>query len=219
MPKGRAIPRQPGARPRRPDPPAESPEVDPVVQKVAGELTAGWVQIRACTACPRACDERSYGTGHVQAPILLLKDRPSAADLETSNAFTTEAEALGKAFDALGIPLSWLYGSTAVRCGSAAPTLDEVKACVVHLLTEIEAIAPKLIVAFGARAAEAVMALDGRCGLRVPADPPTGAVFRLRPGLDALITEGLPEGISQKEAKRRLWRDLRSVPALLGGTQ
>lgn len=218
MPKGRSIPRQPGSRPRRPEPPAEQAELDPRLRKIAGELTAGWANIHACHACERACDERAYGTGHVEAPIMLVKDRPSTEDLETTNAFTADAEALGKAFDALGIPLSWLYGSTAVRCGSAPATTEQIEACAGHLLAEIEAIAPKVIVAFGARAAEALIALDGRCGLSIPDDPPKGTLLRVRPGLDILITEQLPEGIQNKEAKRRLWRDLQAVPAVVGGS-
>lgn len=216
MPAGRKIPRPESPRPKRPAPPADSGEHDPVLRKVAGELTAGWSQIRTCTACRRASDERAYGTGHPLAPIMLVKERPSGEDLESSNAFTSEAEALGKAFEALGIPLSWLYGATAVRCGDAAASTDEVKACAGHLLTEIEAVSPKVIVAFGSRAAEALIALDGRCGLSVPDELPAGGTVRIRSDLVVLATEALPEGVTQKEAKRRLWRDLRALPALIG---
>ena len=147
---------------------------------------------------------------------MLVKERPSREDLESSNAFTAEAEALSKAFEALGIPLSWLYGATAVRCGDAPASGDEVQACAGHLLSEIEAVSPRVIVAFGPRAAEALAALDGRCGLSVPDELPAGFSVRIRSDLVALVTEALPEGITQKEAKRRLWRDLRALPELVG---
>lgn len=216
MPPGRKIPRPPSARPKRPAPPEDASEHDPVLRKAAGELTAGWAQIRTCTACGRACDERAYGTGHPLAPILLVKEQPSPEDLETSNAFTSEAEALGKAFEALGIPLSWLYGASAVRCGAQPASRDEVHVCAGHLLTEIEAVSPCVIVAFGPRAAEALVALDGRCGLTVPDELPAGRPVQIRSDLVVLVTEALPQGITQKEAKRRLWRDLRALPALVG---
>jgi len=29
-----------------------------------------------------------------------------------------------------------------------------------------------------------------------------------------MVTEGLPEGLTRKEAKRRLWRDLQALPRL-----
>jgi uracil-DNA glycosylase len=145
---------------------------------------------------------------------MLVKEQPSSEDLETTNAFASDAEALTKAFEALGIPLSWLYGATAVRCGSQAATSDQVAACAQHLLAEIEAVQPRLIVTFGPRAAEALRALDGRCGLSVPDELPRGEAIPIRSDLTMMVTEGLPEGVTQKDAKRRLWRDLQALPRL-----
>jgi uracil-DNA glycosylase family 4 len=183
--------------------------------KAAGELSTLWATIRACRACGRACPERAYGAGYPRAPIMLVSERPTKDDLESTNAFTMEAEALTKAFDALGIPPSWLYGSTAVRCGDGPAALDEVTACATHLLVEIEAIRPRIIVAFGTRAVDGLRALDGRCGLTFPAEIAQGEPVQLRSDLVMLETEPLPEGITRKESKRRLWRDLRGLPAHL----
>jgi uracil-DNA glycosylase family 4 len=216
MPPGRKIPRSPSPKPVRPDPPADDVQIDPVVRKAGGELTTGWTHIRECEACERACPDRAFGSGHPRAPIMLVKERPSAEDLESTNAFTSDADALAKAFDALGIPVSWLYGATAVRCGPSAATHDQVAACSRHLLNEIEAVGPRVIVAFGARAGEAVAALDGRCGLKVPADVEQGRPVQIRSDLVLMVTEPLPEGITNRDAKRRLWRDLRALPTLVG---
>jgi uracil-DNA glycosylase family 4 len=147
---------------------------------------------------------------------MLVGERPSASDLESGGAFTDESEALDKAFEALGIPLSWVFGATAVRCGPGAATDEQIAACSVHLLVEIEATEPAVIVAFGAGAVQALRSLDGRCGIRVPDAIPQGEPTRLRPGLVAIATEPLPAGVTQKESKRRLWRDLQKVPELLG---
>ena len=216
MPPGRKIPRPPATGPRRPAPPNDDAQPDAAVRKAAGELMAVWAEIRACDACPRCTSaERAFGTGHPRAPIMLVKEHPSDEDLELTNAFATEAEPLTKAFDALGIPLSWLYGTTAVRCGTQPATSDDVTACAVHLLGEIEAVTPRVIVAFGARAAEAIRALDGRCGITVPEDLAQGTSSQIRSDLALVITESLPDGLTGKEAKRRLWRDLQALPALL----
>lgn len=216
MPPGRKIPRSPSPKPRRPDLPDEEREIDPAVQKAAGELNTGWAKIRACEACERACPDRAFGSGHPRSPIMLVKEQPSTQDLESTNAFTSDADALAKAFDALGIPISWLYGSTAVRCGSALVESHHVAACAQHLLTEIEAVGPRVIVAFGSRAAEGVAALDGRCGIKVPDDVARGKLVPIRSDIVLMVTEPLPEGITQRDAKRRLWRDLRALPAALG---
>ena len=216
MPPGRKIPRSPSPKPPRPDPPHEEREIDPAVRKAAGELNAGWASIRACEACDRACPDRAYGSGHPRSPILLVKEQPSEEDLESTNAFTSDADALAKAFDALGIPISWLYGSTAVRCGSAAAQSHQVAACAQHLLTEIEAVGPRVIVAFGSRALEGIAALDGRCGIKVPDDVSPGGLVPIRSDIVLMVTESLPEGVTQRDAKRRLWRDLRALPSALG---
>jgi uracil-DNA glycosylase len=147
---------------------------------------------------------------------MLLSDRPSEADLDTEGAFAEEASALDKAFAALGIPLSWVYGATAVRCGSGAVTTPQLEACSVHLLVEIEAVDPRVLLAFGPRAVDAVRTLNGRCGVIVPDEIPQGAAVRLRPGLTLIATEPLREGVTNRDSKRRLWRDLQQVPPLVG---
>ena len=217
MPPGRrTIPRAPA--PRRPsrgpsDDDTSSPA--PLVAKAAGELTALAARIRACDACDRAQPRRAYGTGFPRASVLLVSEHPSATDLDTEGVMTAEAEALDKAFAALQIPLSWVYGATSVRCGSAPATSAQIEACAVHLLVEIEAVEPSVVVAFGPRAVEAVRALSGRCGLVVPEEIPQGRAVRLRPGLSLIATEPLPEGVTGKDSKRRLWRDLQLVPELI----
>ncbi len=214
MPAGRSIPRPPPSRPKKPKPPDEG-ELALDIAKASGELIGLATTIRACTACDRSCPERAYGTGYPRAPVMLLKDRPSTADLETSGTFTDEADALTKAFEALGVPISWVFGSTAVRCGDGPATIDQIKACATHVLIEIESVAPRVLVVFGEKALESVRALDGRCGLRVPEEIVRGEVTEIRSDLSLLLTEDLPQGVTQKDAKRRLWADLQRVPALL----
>jgi len=214
MPPGRSIPRPPPSRPKKPTPPSEG-EIPVALQKASGELLALSTRIRACTACDRSCPKRAYGTGYPRAAVMLLKDRPSKADLESSGSLTDEADALTKAFAALGVPISWVYGSTAVRCGDGEATGDQLKACATHVLVEIEAVAPRVIVVFGEKALESLRALDGRCGIRVPDEVPRGEVASVRSDLAVILTEDLPQGVTQKDAKRRLWADLQLVRGVL----
>jgi uracil-DNA glycosylase len=146
---------------------------------------------------------------------MLVKDAPSLEDVESGNALTAEADALTKAFEALGIPIGWIYGATAVRCGAGVPSPEERAACSVHLLAEIESVQPRVLIAFGQAAVDAVRGLNGRCGIGVPDDVAQGAIVPVRPGLSLLATEPLPEGVTGRESKRRLWRDLQAVPKAL----
>lgn len=216
MPPGRSIPRSPAPKPPRPepDPGLDVGAPDPV-EKAAGELGSLAAAVRACEVCGRACDSRVVGSGYPRAPVFLVKDRPSAEDLREGCAFASEAEPLWRAFDALGIPLGWVYGTTAVRCGDGAAGLDEVKACATHLLVELEAVGPRVVVAFGPRAVDAVRMLDGRCGLAVPEEVSSGGPVGIRAGLSLLATEPLPAGVTERESKRRLWRHLQELPPLL----
>ncbi len=215
-PGGRRIPRAPAPRRTRRDVGGDDEKLPDIVAKAGGDLVALAAQIRTCRSCGRGCDEPVYGTGHPRAPVMLINDRPTAADLESGGAFTAEAEALEKAFAALDIPLSWVYGTTVVHCGTEPVTADQIAACSAHLLVEVEAVEPSVIVAFGPVAADAVRALDGRCGISVPDELPQGTAVRLRPGLSFVATEPLQQGLTHKDAKRRLWRDLQQVRELIG---
>lgn len=217
MPPGRKIPRPPSEAPKRPPLPegAADAHVADDVAKAAGELNALAAAIHACASCARHGVARVYGTGYPRAPVMLLKDRPSEADLESGNAFTTEAEPLTKAFEALGVPIAWTYGTTGVKCAARDASSDEALSCAEHLLTEIEAIQPRVVVAFGPGAVAALRTLDGRCGLRVPDEVPPGEATSLRGDLVLIATEPLPDGVTANASKRRLWRDLQHVPKLI----
>ena len=216
MPPGRRIPRPPDTAPERPPLPEPSDAtISADVAKAAGELNFLAADIRECDACGRAADTRVFGTGYPRARIMLLKDAPSSADLESGNAFTQEADALAKAFEALRIPPAWVYGSTAVRCGVTDPSVDELTACSGHLVTEIEAVQPTVIVAFGPRAVDALRASNGRCGIRVPDEVPRGEPVTVRADLVLIATEQLPDGLTGRDAKRRLWRDMQAIPKLI----
>lgn len=213
MPQGRRIPR-PSER-RQPAKRVRVERTEGPIAKAGAELAALASTVRACTACARAADARAFGTGFPRARLFLIKGSPADVDLATGNAFAGESDALTKALDALGIPLSWVYGTVAVRCGADDPSADELDACAPHLLVELEAVAPRVVVAFGEGAVTALRALDGRCGIAVPEDVQQGEPVALRTGLVLVVTEPLPEGVRVQRAKRRLWKDLQQLPRLL----
>lgn len=144
---------------------------------------------------------------------MLLREAPTESDLKSGLAFIDEASALELAFSKLG--LGPVYGSTAVRCGTGKPSLDELKACATHLLVEIEAVSPRVVVVFGESTLGAVRYLDGRCGIVVPELIEAGEVCKLKESLVLLLTESLPEGLESTTSKRILWKHLQLLPGLI----
>ncbi len=208
MPPGtRSMPRTKTDRRKRERAP-EPPDVPPVVAKAAGDLVAIAAAIRVCDVCSPRSAAVAVGSGYPRAPVMLVAERPTTADLEAGFVFVEEGEALDKAFAGLGMSLSSVYGTTAARSASGP-------ACPDHLLAEIEAVEPSVLVAFGPRAVEAIRTLHGRCGLLVGEQVPQGEAIAIRPGLHLIATEPLQHGLTQKDGKRRLWRDLRQIPALV----
>lgn len=214
MGPGRRIPRPPATRPSRPEPPPDAGDTSPEIVKAAGELLALAGQIRECEICG-ASGSFVLGTGSPRAAVMLVKAYPSPADLESGGAFADEADALTKAFDALGIPMAWTYGTTAVRIGRESGSNEAIAHGAGHLLVEIEAVGPRIVVAFGPESSAALSRLNGRCGIETPDPLPRAELVRVRADLQVLVTEPLPEGVTNKEAKRRLWRDLQVVPGAL----
>ncbi|HVE92258.1 MAG TPA: uracil-DNA glycosylase family protein [Actinomycetota bacterium] len=216
MPPGRRIPRPSPPRVTRPAPPSEEGPV-PDVAKSGGELAALAAEIRGCRECGRDGSSCAFGSGYPRAPLMLIKERPGPEDLRTETAWADEAPSIARALDRLKVPFSWTYGTTVVRRGDQPATDDQLKSCAAHLLVEIEAVEPVVVVAFGPRVLQALTYLDGRCGLSV-GEVEQGRPQRVRDDLLLLVTEPVPEGVTIPDSKRRLWRDLQELPALLGLT-
>jgi hypothetical protein len=49
----------------------------------------------------------------------------------------------------------------------------------------------------------------------VPEAIETGEPVKLRPGLWLIATEPMPDAVTQKDAKRRFWHDLKRVPEIV----
>jgi uracil-DNA glycosylase family 4 len=134
-----------------------------------------------CARCPAlvACRERiSWGTGDPDAAVLVVGEAPGAGDPDaetwrggnwTGKAYTTRHS--GRRSRALlaeaGHPDAYL--TNAVKCfpcdgagSNREPAPEERANCRTHLRTEIDAVAPDVIVATGKHATTSVLALDDR---------------------------------------------------------
>lgn len=124
------------------------------------------MEAQACRRC-RLHKTRTnvvFGSGPVEAEIMLVGEGPGATEDETGIPFSGAA---GKQLNALlqeaGLKREDLYVTNVVLCRppqNRAPLPDEIEACKGFLERRISVMRPELIISLGRTAAEALL---GRC--------------------------------------------------------
>ena len=142
----------------------------------------------------------SGSTGPASAAVVVLKGRPSAgADAPDAPLSAAEAEALGKALEALGLPADDLAALVTRPAGGEATEASHAR-----LALALEACDPVWVIALDADAAADAAALPG-----VGALPPGGA--REIAGRTWLAVDGFEASLSDSALKRRVWAQLKAI--------
>jgi uracil-DNA glycosylase family 4 len=148
--------------------PAPAPQVDNPASGV-GDL--GWPQlkqvVRDCAACKlrAGCTQTVFGVGDEKAGWLFVGEGPGADEDAQGEPFVGQA---GKLLDnmlmAIGLKRGKdVYIANVVKCrppGNRNPEPDEIAACLPYLQRQIELIQPKIIVALGKVASNALLGRD-----------------------------------------------------------
>lgn len=169
-PSGRAertAPQDLAARRRREDdsraPASGSPAAPP-------ELEALRSKVAACTACALHSGRRQtvFGVGNPRADWMFVGEGPGEEEDRRGEPFVGRA---GKLLDAMlramNLDRTTVYIANIVKCrppNNRNPGLDEAAACIPYLKRQIELIAPRLIVALGAVAAQRLLETDRPVG-------------------------------------------------------
>jgi len=163
--------------PRRAKP--RKPRGGPVVSPAEGsaailETTAA--AVRGCTRC-RLHATRTLavpGEGPVEAAILLIGEAPGKDEDLSGRPFVGRAgRILDRALNAAGLARDSIFITNVVKCrppGNRRPKSDEKGACRLHLLAEIGAVRPRIIVTLGSTALRGLMGPG--LGLREARDRP-----------------------------------------------
>lgn len=116
-----------------------------------------------CTACPlhrtttRVC---IWGSGNQNADIMLIGEAPGAEEEKNGKPFVGAAgNVLNEALSAAGLSRSDVYIANPVKCRppqNRTPKTEELVACGSYLLEEIAAVRPRVIVAMGNTALQAL---------------------------------------------------------------
>ena len=205
------------APPRRSAPPMVEapalPAVPPPRLQPAGDLASlGWdaleARIRSCEGCV-LCQRRKQavpGVGDRQADWLFVGEGPGAEEDERGEPFVGQA---GRLLDAMLATIGLqrghdVYIANAVKCrppNNRTPEADELAACFPYLRRQIELIQPRLIVALGRPAAQALLNQE------VKISAARGKTFRYG-DIPVVVTYHPAYLLRNQPDKAKAWEDL-----------
>ena len=208
----------------RPAPPAALPAASPSAGTSLPQLVPaavaglGWAELRAAVAACRACrlcegrKQTVFGVGHAQAHWMVIGEAPGAQEDEQGEPFVGAAgqllDAMLRALDlsraAEGDAARRVFIANTLKCrppGNRNPQPDEMAQCEPFLLRQIELVRPRLILAMGRFAVQALLRTTEPIGrLR-------GKVHRYQ-GVPLVVTYHPAYLLRNLPDKARAWEDL-----------
>lgn len=203
--------RPPAVEPTRDAPGAVAPPVaPPEPARRPAELAAVAAEAAACTRC-RLCEGRAsvvFGAGNPSAELMLVGEAPGAEEDRQGLPFVGPAgELLTRILAAIDRTRDEVYVCDVVKCrppGDRDPQPDELAACREYLERQISLVRPRVIVALGRTAAQALLGSDEPIGrLR-------GTWHRVH-GIDTLVTYPPAALLRNPALKRPTWEDMQQV--------
>jgi len=177
-----------------------------------GGASLGWPelrqQVRDCTACKlrAGCTQTVFGTGDEQADWLFVGEGPGADEDAQGEPFVGQA---GKLLDNMLLAIKLkrgknVYITNIVKCrppDNRNPDAGEIATCLPYLQRQIELIQPRLIVALGKVASNALLGKEATlASLR-------GALHDYR-GIPLLVTYHPAYLLRSPMEKAKAWQDL-----------
>jgi DNA polymerase len=176
----------------------------------SGELAALRSAAEACTRCRLAQGRQKvvFGAGNPAAELMLIGEAPGAEEDKQGLPFVGAAgELLTKIIQAMDMRREDVYIANILKCrppGNRDPQPDEVAACRGFLERQIELIQPKVIVALGRIAAQALLGNDSPIGQM------RGQWYRIL-GVPAMVTYHPAALLRNQGLKRPTWEDMQQV--------
>jgi DNA polymerase len=171
----------------------------------------------ACTRCKLHTLGRKqvvFGVGNPNADLMFVGEAPGADEDEQGEPFVGRAgQLLTKIIEAIDLKREDVYIANVIKCrppGNRNPEPDEVAQCQPFLFRQIDAIKPKVIVALGKFAAQALLQSTE------PITRVRGKSFTYR-GATLIPTFHPAYLLRNPSAKREVWEDMKKVRAILQG--
>jgi DNA polymerase len=182
-----------------------------------GEVLAEWARcVATCTKCRLHAEGRAqtvFADGGPEAELMFVGEGPGAEEDRRGVPFVGRAgQLLTKIIeDGMKMRRADVYIANIVKCrppGNRTPRPDEIDSCMPYLHKQIEIVDPKVVVALGAPAANALL------GASLPITRIRGRFRDFRGRL--LMPTFHPAYILRNPAKKReLWQDVKKVMAKL----
>jgi DNA polymerase len=200
-------------RPAEPAPSAEA--AVPLYSNAAEALVAIRTDLGDCTRCKLHTLGRKqivFGVGNPSADLMFVGEAPGADEDIQGIPFVGRAgQLLTKIIEAINLTRDDVYIANVIKCRppqNRNPEPDEVDCCEPFLFRQVDVIKPKVIVALGKFAAQALLrTLDPISRLR-------GRVFDYR-GAKLIPTFHPAYLLRNPSSKREVWEDMKLVRSLL----
>jgi DNA polymerase len=174
-------------------------------------------KVAGCTDCKlrAGCTQTVFGVGDEKADWMLVGEAPGSEEDRLGEPFVGQA---GKLLDNMLAAMSLsrgdnVYIANVLKCrppGNRNPEPDEVAKCAPHLLRQIELVEPRLIVAMGRFAAQALLGTDASiASLR-------GKLHRYA-GVPLIVTYHPAYLLRNLPDKAKAWADLLFAAETLSG--
>jgi DNA polymerase len=189
---------------------AETPYANETLEDIRADLGD-------CRRCKLASTRANivFGEGSSKAELMFVGEGPGADEDATGRPFVGRAgQLLTKMIEAIDLKREEVYIANVVKSrppGNRAPEAEEVKACIPFLFRQIAAIRPKLIVALGNPAMQAL--LDTKIGITKMRGQFQD--YQRIPGIKVLPTFHPAYLLRSPDKKREAWEDLKKVRAFL----
>lgn len=167
------------------------------------------------TYCCALCPNRTHavpGEGNPQARLVLVGEGPGATEDATGRPFVGQAgQLLDSILQAIAVPRETVYITNIVKCRppqNRKPLPDEIAACIPYLHRQLELIRPKVILAMGGTAGEALL------GVRKSLGELRGKVHTYN-GIPLVVTYHPAALLRNPNWKKPTWDDVRIARQLL----
>ena len=155
-----------------------------------------------------------FGVGNPNADLMFVGEAPGADEDIQGEPFVGRAgQLLTKIIEAIGMKREDVYIANVIKCrppGNRNPEPDEVEQCEQFMFRQVDTIKPKVIVALGKFAAQALLRTN---------DPITrlrGREYKYR-GAVLMPTYHPAYLLRTPSAKREVWEDMKRVREILAG--
>ena len=218
-----SLPKRRQPRPQAPSPaPAPAPAPNVAAPAAAADdrgeaLAIVQEQVAACQRCPELAAGRTqtvFGVGPLQPRLCFFGEAPGADEDAAGVPFVGRAgQLLTKIIEACTLSRDEVYILNVLKCrppNNRDPMGEEVRQCSPYLLRQIELIQPRLLVAMGRFAAQALLQTHQSIGkLR-------GEVHHYGEQKILLVVTYHPAYLLRSPLeKRKAWDDLKKIRALL----